>query len=304
MRIALFYPDSIYCAWSLGPGLANSLKSLGHSVLSYPVGRKGPNVELSACDAIIVSGPEHIDLQLQSLFPRWHSLEIPKVGWFVETVEREDYGRQPIERILKLCDATFCAGIQDEKYGMTWLPFGADETQFWSNDNAGSKKYDAAFIGMTYGKRQAFLQKLASHLSGVSFTLGSVSVQDLSGLRVQETVELYSQNIRETKVFVNLPHLSQLAVTKVWEVAACGTFLLTPRVPDMKNFADLPVEFYAPENPKELADQIRYWLKHDDEREERAKLLSLSMKEHSNVKRAEILMNAVVRLTAGKCVSQ
>lgn len=275
---------------------------MGHDVTELPIGSHSTaRADLKECDGLIVVGPEHIDLQIQQLYPRWHLLDAPKVGWFVETVEREDYGRQPIERILKLCDSTLCAGIQDEKYGMKWLPFGADTEHFYYRPTV--KKYDAAFIGMVYGKRQEFLQRLTPHLKGINFTVGSVAIQDLSGIDAKKTVELYAENIRQAKVFVNLPHLSQLAVTKIWEVLACGTYLLTPTVPDMRNFPNFygSGEFYDPDNPAQLAKMIREAVKNEESSERFLIESSESFKrEHSNVQRAEVLLGAVSNLASAR----
>jgi len=66
--------------------------------------------------------------------------------------------------------------------------------------------------------------------------VGNIQVHDLGGVRVRETALLYADNLRQIKVFVNLPTLSQLAVTKVYEALACGTFLITPAITEYKNF--------------------------------------------------------------------
>ena len=101
------------------------------------------------------------------------------------------------------------------------------------------KSIDAAFIGLLYPKRQAFLAELRKQ--GVQLVTGNVQVLELGGVNPRKTAELYAENIRKIKVFVNLPTLSQLAVTKIYEVLACGTPILTPEVDDMRNLAAFPV---------------------------------------------------------------
>jgi hypothetical protein len=81
-----------------------------------------------------------------------------------------------------------------------------------------------------------------------------VQVLELGGVNPRKTAELYAENIRKIKVFVNLPTLSQLAVTKIYEVAACGTPLLTPEVADMRNLESLPVLTYK--DAKECAAKM------------------------------------------------
>jgi spore maturation protein CgeB len=117
-----------------------------------------------------------------------------------------------------------------------------------------------------YPKRAQFLEELAPHLGEIKLVHGNVQVQDLSGLRIRETAALYADNLRRIKVFVNLPTLCQLAVTKIFEVLACGTFLITPAIADQRNFENLQALFYNSSRPDQLGERVRYCLEHDDER--------------------------------------
>src|SRR5262249_50935863 len=147
----------------------------------------------------------------------------PTVAWLHETVEREDYGRLDVEAIKRIADVVYCPGIQDEKFGFTYLPFGVDTEIFNpgycddQKEECGCQKspdIDIGFIGLMYPKRQAFLKELEPHLkrNGLKLVHGNVQVLDVDGVNPRKTAELYAANIRRMKVFLNLPTLSQLAV--------------------------------------------------------------------------------------------
>jgi Glycosyl transferases group 1 len=312
VNIACFYPGSLYCAWSLATGLIDTLERMGHQVTALPIEPMPPAVspsthaqqlrsrfnypsseQLRNFDAILISGPEHLRNDLLALYPDWRKIAVPKAAWMHETVEREDYGRLPIEEIRKLSDCTFTPAIQDEKYGLRWLPFGVD-TEVFKPDWSLPKQYDAAFIGLMYAKREQFLGSLVPLLGDIKLVHGNIQVQDLSGLRVRETAALYADNLRKIKVFVNLPTLCQLAVTKVYEVMACGTFLITPAIAEHGNFDNLLARFYLSDRPDQLAESIRLCLAHDEERAEATRLCCEQVHQsHRLDLRCEVLISAI-----------
>ncbi len=276
MKLACFHPASIFCAWGVATGLVDTLNRMGHPTTGFAVDvtksgidpRQYPSAEqLREFDGILVSGPEHVRGHLLKLYPRWHKISVPKVSWMHETVEREDYGRMPLEEIREFADFTFCSAVQDEKYGLKWLPFGVD-TEVFKPDWNQPKEYDAAFIGLIYPKRAAFLETLKPFLKGITLKLGNVQVLDLSGVRIRESAALYADNLRKIKVFVNLPSLSELVVTKVYEALACGTFLITPTIPSQKNYDNILAHYYDPGKPGELAERIRFCLENEAQRVE------------------------------------
>jgi hypothetical protein len=280
MRIACFYPQSVFCAWCVSTGLVDTLARMGHEVAALPVDATVPGIDaslypsrlaLDGYDGIVISGPEHIHVHLRKLYPEWSRVKTPKVSWMHETVDREDYGRLAIDAIREMADTTFCPAVQDEKYGLKWLPFAAD-TELFKPDWKQAKTYDFAFIGMVYPKRAEFLRRLTPYLKGLNLRIGNVQVQDLSGVCVRETAALYADNLRRIRIFVNLPTLSQLAVTKVYEVLASGTFLITPAIAEPKNFDNLMAHFYDPNRPDQLAESMRFCLEHAEDREQATRL--------------------------------
>ena len=190
---------------------------------------------------------------------------MPKVSWLHETVEREDYGRLPIESIKDLAHATFMPAFQDQKFGMEWLPFSVD-THVFKPDWTVPKKFDAAFIGLMYPERTPFVQALRPYLGGIEILHCDIQVKDLGGVRMRDSAALYVDNLRRIKVFVNLPTLCQHTVTKVYEVLACGTFLITPAIAEYHNFDNLQAHFYLPSRPGQLAESIRFCLDPEEDR--------------------------------------
>lgn len=266
MKLAVFFPALLFSAWACSYGLVDCLRRMGHEVKGFPIDPETGYRDRSRPidpEAVIVSGPEHI----AKTVPRFR--HIPTVAWLHETVEREDYGKLDVDAIKRSADIVFCPGIQDEKYGFRYLPFGVDTDIFTPCEGAGTagprvlpKLIDAGFIGLLYPKRQAFLAELRKQ--GVNLTAGNVQVLEIGGVNPRKTAELYAENIRKMKVFVNLPTLSQLAVTKIYEVLACGVPILTPKISEMKNFGNLPAMFYEP-TAAALAAQLRELPSHSTE---------------------------------------
>ena len=302
MRLACFHPASVFCAWSVSTGLVDTLNRMGHETKGFPMDvtrqaidpKAYPTADqLRGFDGIVISGPEHVRGHLLRLYPKWNKIPVPKVAWMHETVEREDYGRMNVENILSFADMTYCPAIGDEQYGFKWLPFGVD-TEVFKPDWNQPKEYDVAFIGLVYPKRAQFLQKLQPHLRDLTIKIGNVQVLDLGGVRVRETAALYADNLRKIKVFLNLPSLTEVVVTKVHESLACGTFLITPAIPDARNFDDIQAHFYDREKPAELVERIRFCLTHEEERIAATKICCEQMyRLHRLELRCQVLLGAL-----------
>ena len=269
MKLAVFYPESIYSAWSCSGGLANTFRRMGNDVIKCPINPHGRTMrrsefpaldDLRACDAIVLSGMEHFHKHLLALYPDWQKLSVLKLGWFHETQEREDYGQLPLDEIKRTYDIGFTPAAQDEKYGLAWLPFGVDTEVFRPSDVPPC--FDAGFVGLLYGPRQEFLKK-----TGLAEILRFAKV-DATGSGGKPDVEwsarLLAESYRSFKLFVNLPSLCQHVVTKVYEVMACGVALLTP-IPEtsaegiMRNFAWFTGGhslLYYVDNPKPIIDEV------------------------------------------------
>ena len=92
-------------------------------------------------------------------------------------------------------------------------------------------------------------------------------------MRVRESFELLAENYRRLKIFFCLPPMSRLVVGKVFDVMACGTFIMYPKLPgDARRNNEIfedgkHIVYYDLGRMPENAKQIRYYLEHEDERE-------------------------------------
>ena len=243
-------------------------------------------------DAILVSGPEWVGPWLDAIYGKyeWKNLGIPRAGWYHESFFREDRVID-FDEVAWISDEHFFPACQDAEFfdqehfakgRAYWLPFGVDTQVFKLGDrgqgsgcsglhesrvtNHESRKYDIAFVGLMYEKRAKYLAALSKH-NHPPIRFGNVQVQDLSGSRMRDSAELLAENYSQVKVFLNLPSLSQLLVSKVCEVMACGTFLLTPMLaPERganKNMAPFELGkhlvYYRPAHLGGLAQALREW---------------------------------------------
>ena len=132
MKLAVFFPASLFSAWACSYGLVDCLRRMGHEVTGVPIDlakAHAPQVPADGdFEGVIISGPEHLR--------RSHSIhwKVPTVAWLHETVEREDYGKLDVEAIKRSADVVFCPAVQDEKYGFRYLPFGVDTEIFRPTD--------------------------------------------------------------------------------------------------------------------------------------------------------------------------
>lgn len=299
MKLAVFYPNTEYASWNMGAGLCPVLKRMGHEALDcgivtlqhpydgYIEELKAalPSIEtLAKFDAIIVAGPEHLGIWLEAVygFDAWKKLTVPKLAWYHESVFREDR-TITLDGDGKWCDEHFFPAAQDADFmgqehlagdRAHWLPHGVDTKMFCPGIENNVKLYGVAFTGLLYTKRQAYLQALAKY-HHPPIHHGRIMVQDLGGYRVTDATRLLVQNNRQVKVLLNLPALSEVLVTRVTEALACGTFLITPALgptkgadKNMVQFDDtVHLKYYRPIAVPELAEQLHYWLAHEDERE-------------------------------------
>ena len=257
MRLAVFYPHNPTSAWSVSQGLAETLQRMGNDVVFCPIkpGRsisrtEFPELEaLNECDAVVVSGPEHIRKYLIALYP-WEKVAIPKLGWLHESVRREDYGQLDVEAIKRTADFVFCPARQDEEFGFDYLPFGVDTAMFAAGNRV--RDIPLAFIGMMYPKREEWMR---THRIP-ELRIGRCEVTDLDGINVEQSARVYAEQLRRIKVFLNLPSLSQLAVTKVYEAMACGAALITPPVKDSGFVSGEHLMFYE-DNPAGAIEALR-----------------------------------------------
>lgn len=219
MKIAVFYPGG-NVAWSVGQGVAKVLSRMGHDVLD--VGEDSPaQGTLEGQDVLFVSGPEHIWRKVRKHLLFWDRLNVPKIGWLHETVEREDYGthpaaangRLPVEDLKRFTPTLFTQAHQDQKYGLPFVQCGVDTKMFYPRSF--DKIYPVLFTGSLYQKRRDFLLKYPELNTVLTYILvGSVSH--------------YADLTCRAEMVLNFPSLSAMSTARVFEVMASKTALVTP----------------------------------------------------------------------------
>lgn len=287
MRLAYFHTNTVLSSWSIW-GAANVLRRMGHEVFDAPIptdargvvvrqvtppelariARQLPSLtDLAACDRIIVQGPEYVSPWLRTLYDdQWYKLSPRRVGLFLESSARGD-AQLPIAQLAKDYDLCFFPDLADaERQGGLCTRPSIDTTVFCP-DARTPKAYAAGFVGTLYPKRVAFLQRLAPLLEGIPFVAGSVHAHDLGGECHALWTELYVRNLRQLRIHVALPSNNPMPVSRPFETLACGTFLLESStlpepLADQKHYRR-----YDPDDPAALAELIRYYLTHEDERE-------------------------------------
>ena len=267
---------------------------------------------LKKCDAILISGPEHIAPWLDAVYGKyeWKNIEVPKAAWWHESMNRDDYTLD-WDNVGMWANENFVPAYQDadwlsqEMFGGThihWLPFGVDTEVFkahqdptvapscvpnehWSKYHFEGKQWPIAFIGAMYEKRHKFLQAL-SQCNIPPIIIGNVVVKDLGGLDPIENVQRLASNYRRVGVFFNLPALSRLLVTKIYEVMACGTFVMTPLLSNEKHIAENMKQFHDREHLLyyrsaglvDVARSLREWSS-EEKAEERGRIAAAGCRE-------------------------
>jgi hypothetical protein len=281
---------------------------MGHEVVDYAfpgnqphdvdrIRAEAPSIDrLNSSDLILSTYHEYIVFWLAAIYrDEWKKIKVPIVARFDESMDRDDLGLPTRMPELKkwATHFSFPAAQDAEKFGGEWHPFGADtlifnptfpadcptcgehQPKYWRD--APEKKYSLAFIGTMYPQRQAYLQKLANVGAGLTFHVGNAIVQDLSGIRERESVELLAENYRAIKIFFCLPPISRLLVEKIFDVMACDTLVMYPRL-----YGDAEKNLSIFEHEKHLVyydigyfannvKQVRFFLDHPEEREKIAR---------------------------------
>jgi len=134
--------------------------------------------------------------------------------------------------------------------------------------------------------------KIVLSLNTTSFYIGWRSIARLffrranlgeQGLSIKLDIWNFCDNVRSWLMKRNL-----WVKARNFEVPACGTMEITEDADDLRNYYKLGEEIVVYNNEKDLADKIKYYLTHPEEREEIAKRgYKRTIREHSIEKRFE-----------------
>jgi hypothetical protein len=229
MKIAVFYPIT-GAAWSVSEGVARTFERMGHTVLDCGA-MTAPFEEVQQQDLVFVAGPEYLHKQIREKYPKWDELKMPRVGWLHETVEREDYdknpiaidGKLPVFLLKTLTPRLFTMAAQDKVYGMPFMQCAVDTSVFYNQHI--ERTYTFLFTGSIYEKRRKFLEE------------HSMKGLPLDYYSTKGTVLEYAQELNRAKIILNLPSLSEMSTARVFEAMACGSALVTPIMGGPENYS-------------------------------------------------------------------
>ena len=124
--------------------------------------------------------------------------------------------------------------------------------------------YDVTFIGQPHGNRKQVISRLKKagidvKVWGYGWPTGKVSQSEM--------IKIFNQS----KINLNLSNASRPGVEQIkgrdFEVPGCGGFLITGYAEDIEEYFDVDKEIVCYRDVDDLIHKIRYYLKHDDERE-------------------------------------
>jgi hypothetical protein len=253
-------------AWCCAEGLVAVLRTMGCDVTDggNPWTSHFPIEQLERADLVVLGAPEWFAERLVHNYgPRWQRLKAVKAAWYAESFYRDDRNFC-FDELRPLFDLHFFPARQDaEEFGGHWLPFGIDPAIF--RRRAVATVHDAAFLGTMYPKRVEYIARVG---------LPIVHLETVAGADARSSFELLADAYASTRIFVNLPALSRLLVTKVTEVMACGSMLLTPSLDHPSAQANMDVfhsgehlVYYDPQRPEQIGELIHHFLANPAERQ-------------------------------------
>lgn len=266
--IAVFHCSAtVGSAWACAEGICLTLERMGYEVFDCGRPQYGRITleQLQSVDLIILSAAEWYTDELQQCFGvQWKELKAVKIAWFAESAHRDDrdFNFAGTRAFADLC---YYPAYQDAvEFSGLWLPFGVDTEIF--NPKPVPRSINAGFLGAMYPKRIEYVKRIQYPIT---------HLHSVSDLDVVKSFNLLAEAYSSVRIFVNFPALSRLLVTKVTEVLACRTLLITPRLDhpsaehNLTQFVDRKhLVYYDPENPEALALLIDYYLQNIEKAEQ------------------------------------
>jgi spore maturation protein CgeB len=143
-------------------------------------------------------------------------------------------------------------------------------------------RHDATFVGQPHGDRRqtvAMLNEagLPVECWGFGWPAGQLEHRQMVEVFASSRINLNLSNssdapglkasLRRLLHFRPPPPRPPQIKGRNFEVPGCGGFLLTERVPHLERYFELDHEVAVFEGVGDLADKVRYWLDHDEERQ-------------------------------------
>ena len=151
--------------------------------------------------------------------------------------------------------------------------------------------YDVTFVGHPHGNREQIINKISKgginvKTWGYGWKTGRLSQVDL--------IKVFNQS----KINLNLSNPSEGSEQQIkgrnFEIPGCGGFLLTGRADNLEDYYEIGKEIVCYDDVDDLIDKIKYYLKHDEEREAIAKAgYNRTLREHTYEKRFDEIFKII-----------
>lgn len=132
-------------------------------------------------------------------------------------------------------------------------------------------RYAVSFIGTNYGNRPQWIAALREHgitvdCFGYGWENGPVAAEDIPKIMRNSDISL---NFGDSGIVMRgiIPGKSRQIKARVFEVPGAGGFLMTEFADGLDNFFRIDEEIAVFEGVSELAEKIKYYLKHPDVRD-------------------------------------
>jgi GT2 family glycosyltransferase/spore maturation protein CgeB len=205
------------------------------------------------------------------------------IGWFCDSHWRYENFDKPWAHHLNFCVTTSTLAYQ--KYTKDGLKDKVIKSQWAASPKyrkfeGTEKDIDVSFVGQPHGDRRAVIQAIRNagiHVQVFGNGWGT-------GTRISFSEMVW--NFNRTKINLNLNNSCDARIKQIkgrnFEVPSCGGFLLTEKAENLNEYYEYRKEVETYDNTEGLIHQIKYYLKHEGQREEIARAgLERTIKEHT-----------------------
>lgn len=179
-----------------------------------------------------------------------------------------------------------------------WLPWSVDTRVF--RDYGFERKYDVTFLGAAdrfYPLRQKILETLPK-TPGIKFFTKSHPGKWNIDPKKDLCRENYAKVLAQSKIFIFGTGIANYPVAKFFEAMACNTLVMAPMPLDGEDLHFKPEYNFIEINEENFLEKIRYYLRHENERREIAKLGCETIgKYHTVAVRAKRLVDYLKTIT-------
>lgn len=176
--------------------------------------------------------------------------------------------------------------VSDGVKDAVWLPHGVEPRAYPSVPKA-LKKYDVCFVGhLVSQERIDFLDEVFKKFPNFWFGSRLSRYVKIDPSITDDCADIY----KKSKIVLNPPTKGDVNM-RVFEGTATGSFVLTEDVYGLSNLFKYDEEIVTYKNTKEAIEKIKYYLKHDEEREKIADAgMKRTLKDHQYKQRLDVIL--------------